>query len=417
MNRRDILEIKKRLKKESCSITKMCGCYVDANRNKVVELNENFLNLDDEEFYKYLEIAKKTLSGTIGNNLLELDFPLDEESVGGKQQFLMALRASELKNEDLLERLYDLIIENYQYVGNYLILIFHDTYDIITRTNDNLKLDESEEVYEYLLCAICPVTLSKPGLGYRQDENRIGARIRDWIVGVPDVGFLFPAFLDHSADIHKTDYYVRDAKDSHAEFIENVLGCGAKRTATEQKQTFHAIVKHALGPDEGKSDEILLNIQDKLSSRLDTEEEAMEMEDSSVLLTHQTIAEVLEESGIEKGTALAIQEDCKEEFGEELPPVKNLIDQKALEANEKVKKEQELVKQVAQLKTELVEKNQMIEEEESFHNDVKTYDVVLRVKPQKADQIKSQIIGDQKYLLIPMEENEHVNVNGVNTQV
>lgn len=416
MNRSDILEIKKRLKKESCSISRLCGCYVDANRNKVVELNENFLNLDDEEFYKYLEIAKKALSGTIGNNLLELDFPLDEEAVGGKQQFLMALRSSELKNEDLLERLYDLIIENYQYVGNYLILIFHDTYDIITRTNDNLKLDESEEVYEYLLCAICPVTLSKPGLGYRQEENRIGARIRDWIVGIPDVGFLFPAFLDHSADIHKTDYYVRDARDSHEEFIENVLGCGAKKTATEQKQAFHAIVKQALGPDDEKGDEILLDIQDKLSNRLDMEE-AADGEESSVILTQETIAQVLEESGIEKGAALAIQENCKEEFGEELPPVKNLIDTKALEANEKVKQEQELVKQVAQLKTELIEKNQMIEEEETFHNDVKTYDVVLRVKPEKADQIKSQVIGEQKYLLIPMGENEHVNVNGVNTQV
>ena len=97
--------------------------------------------------------------------------------------------------------------------------------------------------------------------------------------------------------------------------------------------------------------------------------------------------------------------------------MKNLIDTKALEANEKVKQEQELVKQVAQLKTELIEKNQMIEEEETFHNDVKTYDVVLRVKPEKADQIKSQVIGEQKYLLIPMGENEHVNVNGVNTQV
>ena len=415
MKRTDMMELKRRLKKETCTITKMCGCYVDANKNKVVELNETFLNLDDEEFYKYLDIAKKTLSGTVGNNLLELDFPLEEEVVGGRQQFFMALRESNLSNADLLERLYDLIIEHYQYVGNYLILIFHDTYDIMSRTNDNIKLDESEEVYDYLLCAICPVALSKPGLGYRQDENRIGARIRDWVVGTPDVGFLFPAFLDRSADIHKTDYFIRDAKDSHAEFIEGVLGCGARLTATEQKQTFHAIVKHALGPDEEESDTILLNIQDSLNNRLDEEDE--DNEENPMILTAETVAQVLEESGVKKEIANVIEQTCKEVFGEELPPVKNLIDAKAIQDNEKIKHEQELVKEVTQLRSQIIEQKQLLGDEEEFKNDVKTYDVVLRVKPEKADQIKSQIIGDQKYLIIPMEENEHVNVNGVNTQV
>ncbi len=414
MKRTEIMELKRRLKKETCTITKLCGCYVDGNKNKIVELNETFLNLEDEEFYKYLDIAKKTLSGTVGNNLLELDFPLEEEAVGGRQQFLLGLRADDLQNKDLLERLYDLIIEHYQYVGNYLILVFHDTYDIMTRTTDNLKLDESEEVYDYLICSVCPVTLSKPGLGYRQDENRIGARIRDWVVGAPDVGFLFPAFVDRSADIHKVDYFVRDAKDSHAEFIEGVLGCGAKRTATEQKQTFHAIVKRALGPDEEQSEEILINLQDNLNNRLDREEED---EDNATILTPETVDEVLEEIGVKKETASVIKETCKEEFGDELPLVKNLIDAKTIQENEKHKHEQELVKEVAALRSQVIEQKQIIGDEEEFKNDVKTYDVILRVKPEKANQIKSQMIGDQKYLIIPMEENEHVNVNGVNTQV
>ena len=224
----------------------MCGCYVDANKNKIVELNETFLNLEDEEFFKYLEIAKKALSGTIGNNLLELNFASEEEEPGGKQQYLLGLRESGLKNPDLLEHLYDMIIDNYDYVGNYLILVFHDAYDVMTRTNDDLKLDESEEVFTYLLCAICPVNLSKPGLGYRADLNRIGIRIQDWVVGAPDVGFLFPSFVERSTDIHSLTYYVRDAKDSHRDFIETALGCGAKRTATEEHNAFSSIVKTAI---------------------------------------------------------------------------------------------------------------------------------------------------------------------------
>ena len=190
MNKKDILELKRRFKKDACTFTRLCGCYVDADRNKVTTFGETFLNLEDEEFYKYLEIAKKVMSGTIGNNILELEFPTAEEAPGGRQQFLMGLRESALKNDDLMDTFYDLVIENYSYVGNYLILVFHDAYDVMTKTSDNNKLDESEEVYEYLLCAICPVTLTKPGLGYREDENRIGPRIRDWVVGVPDTGFV-----------------------------------------------------------------------------------------------------------------------------------------------------------------------------------------------------------------------------------
>ena len=121
--------------------------------------------------------------------------------------------------------------------------------------------------------------------------------------------------------------------------------------------------------------------------------------------------------GVKKEIANVIEQTCKEEFGEELPPVKNLIDAKAIQDNEKIKHEQELVKEVTQLRSQIIEQKQLLGDEEEFKNDVKTYDVVLRVKPEKADQIKSQIIGDQKYLIIPMEENEHVNVNGVNTQV
>ena len=178
MNKKDILELKRRFKKDACTFTRLCGCYVDADHNKVTSFGETFLNLEDEEFYKYLEIAKKIMSGTIGNNLLELEFPTAEEAAGGRQQFLMGLRESALKNDDLMDAFYDLVIDSYDYVGNYLILVFHDAYDVMTKTSDNNKLDESEEVYEYLLCAICPVNLTKPGLGYREDENRIGPRIR-----------------------------------------------------------------------------------------------------------------------------------------------------------------------------------------------------------------------------------------------
>ena len=415
MNKKEVMEIKRRLKKEGCTFTRMCGCYVDAEKNKVVNFGQTFLNLEDEEFYKYLEIAKKVLSGNIGNNLLTLDIPLEEEAAGGRQQFLMGLRESKLKSEELIDRFYDLVIDSYDYAGNYLILIFHDAYDVMTRTTDNNKLDESEEVYEYLLCAICPVSLSKPGLGYRADENRIGPRIRDWVVGAPDTGFVFPAFNDRTTDIHSLLFYTRDTKEPHSEFMENGLGCGSKRTATEQKNLFSHIVKHALGDDDENSNEVLLDLQQKMSDYME-EQDVLFDEETGVILEGEELEKLMSDTGISDDAASSIKEAYTEKFSNQMPEVAHLIDQKTLEANARVREEEALRAEVEELKQQ-VAMHHASEDADDTDDTIKTYDVILRVKPEKVPQIKSQMIDGQKCLVIPMDENEHAAVNGVNTTV
>lgn len=422
MNKKEVLELKRRLKKDECTFTRMCGCYVDADHNKVVSLGETFLNLEEEEYYKYLDIAKKVLSGTLGNNLLDLEFPTAEEAAGGRQQFLMGLRESKLKNDELMDAFYDLVIDSYDYVGNYLILVFHDAYDVMTRTTDNDDLDESEEVYEYLLCAICPVTLSKPGLGYREDENRIGPRIRDWVVGMPDTGFVFPAFNDRSTDVHSCLFYTKDTKNPHSEFMAAGLGCDPRRTATEQKLTFQAIVQDAVGNDEEEGKILFMDIQEGLNDLIEAHD-AMDDEEEKepVILTTNTISSLLTESGIEEERAKVIEKSYEEEFGEELPTADHLLDNKALEANASRREKQDLMTQVQVLTEQLEDYRILTKDSDSEENvsgdDVKTYDVILRVKPEKVDQIKSQVIDGQKCIVIPLDENEHAAVNGVNTTV
>ena len=414
MNKKEVMEIKRRLKEEGCTFTRMCGCYVDAEKNKVVNFGQTFLNLEDEEFYKYLEIAKKVLSGNIGNNLLTLDIPLEEEAAGGRQQFLMGLRESKLKSEELIDRFYDLVIDSYDYAGNYLILIFHDAYDVMTRTTDNNKLDESEEVYEYLLCAICPVSLSKPGLGYRADENRIGPRIRDWVVGAPDTGFVFPAFNDRTTDIHSLLFYTRDTKEPHSEFMENGLGCGSKRTATEQKNLFSHIVKHALGDDDENSNDVLLDLQQKMSDYME-EQDVLFDEETGVILEGEELGKLMSDTGISDDAASSIKEAYTENFSNQMPEVAHLIDQKTLEANARVREEEALRAEVEELKQQVALHH--ADNADDTDDTIKTYDVILRVKPEKVPQIKSQMIDGQKCLVIPMDENEHAAVNGVNTTV
>lgn len=428
MNKKEVLELKRRFKKEAATFTRVCGCYVDGNHNKVCKFGNTFLNLEEDEFYKYLEIANKALSGTIGNNLLELKFPIEEEEVGGRQHILMALRASKLEDENLLDTFYDLVIDTYDHAGNYLIVLFHDAYDVMSRTSDNNNLDESEEVYEYLICAICPVDLSKPGLGFLEEEHRIGPRVRDWVVGAVDTAFLFPAFNDRSTDIHSTLFYTKNTKEPHSEFMANGLGCGIERTATEQKMAFHSIVRNVLGAEDEHTDDVLLDLQQNLSDMIDEYAETHDDDEDVFLLDKEVVTKLLADSEISEEKAAKIEKSVDEAFGEKPPAAENVIDSKALVQNELRVEKMALEDQVGTLTVQLNEKDealaertsQLIEKQEEIDNyiaETKTYDVVLRVKPEKASQIKSQVINGQKYLVIPMGEDEHATINGVNTTV
>lgn len=467
MRKKDILELKRRLKKDHCTFTKMCGCYVNGEKHVILKFRETFLNLDEDEYFKYLEIAKKVLSGTIGNNILELNFPTNEELINEKQVSLMKLKNSQLKDDVLLDEFYDSIIDNYDYTGNFLILIFHDAYDVITKTKDNAKLDESEEVYEYVLCAICPVSLSAPGLRYFEEDNKIKARVRDWVVEAPTNGFVFPAFINRSSDVNSIMYYTKNAKDTHPELMENALGCYSKQTATIQKETFQSIIQDSFSADEKKAEKIFMEVQENLNNMLDEYNAIYDDTDAEpISLTKDDIQNVLLESGIPEEVTAKIEKSYVESFGDELPLVENLIDPKVLKANEQIKKEKHLQKQVEILQTKLeqvkqeaavdneaplatednytnlenndnnIEDNNVENNDDTlegnnddmplennineFHNtnseninDTSDYDVILQVKPEKIPQIKSQIIDGQKCIVIPINEDEQTTVNGL----
>ena len=435
MRKKDILELKKRFKKDHCTFTKMCGCYVNGEKNILLKFRETFLNLEEDDYFKYLEIAKKVLSGTIENNILELNFELNEEHVNEKQLEFMKLKNSQLKDDLLLDDFYNSIINNYDYEGNFLILIFHDAYDIITKTKDNAKLDESEEVYEYILCAICPVELSKAGLRYFEEENSIKSRTRDWVVEAPSNGFVFPAFINRTTDVNSIIYYTKNAKDTHPELMENVLGCPSKQTNTEKKETFNDILRDALGPDEKKSDHFFMEIQESLNNKIEEHNIIHEDSETPIFLTDEVIQDILNESGVPDEITTKIEKSYAESFGDTPPVADILIDNKALAAKAQKKKEEMLEKQVRILENKLervtqdnslnteaaveVDSNNLIEENENntFNDNLSevdnNYDIVLQVKPEKVSKIKSEIINGQKCIIIPVDEDEHTNVNGV----
>lgn len=446
MNRKDVLELKRRLKKDQCTFTKMCGCYVNGEKKTLLEFRETFLNLPDEEFHKYLEISKKVLSGGIGNNMLELGFSTDDYLESEKQNFLMRLKKSALKDDALLRDFYNSIIDNYDYTGNFLIIVYHDVYDVMTKTSDNITMDESEEVYEYIICAICPVELSKPGLGYFEDERKIKARIRDWIVGVPSVGFVFPGFIDRSSDVDAVMYYTKDAKDPHPEIMEHTLGCITKQTATIQKETFQSIIKNSLGSDEDNTNKVFTDIQENLNIMIEEYNEIYEDTTAApVSLSKENIKKLLIESGVSDEATAKIEASYEETFGEDIPLAENLVDTKLLKANAQKKKEEQLLRQVEQLESKLeeVNKNNEIEKSTSLahtieatiddenedsnvnhnndndidieieHDPEENYAVILHVKPDKLPKIKTELINGQRCIIIPINDNEQTTINGI----
>lgn len=404
MKKKEVAEIKRRLKKESCTIQHMCGCYVDAEKNKLVTFSQKFLNLEEDEFYKYLEIAGKALSGTLGNNLLELEFPIDEEAVGGRQQILMALRASKLEDDALLDTYYDLIIDSYDYVGNYLITLYYDVYDVPLKGTDELAMDESDEVYEYLLCCICPVALSKPGLGYLEGEHRIGARIRDWVVEPTDTAFLFPAFNGRATDIHSTLVYTKNAKEPHEEFWANGLGCGTKRTATQKRDAFENMVVQTLGPDDEETKDTVLDVQQNLNDFILVEKEKVD-KDEPILLDGEMITEILTDAGISEPKAEKIKASYESFFEDTLPDAQELLDTKAIKNNEvRVEKKQ--------LQEKVVDLTKKLEDAGVITSDGTDIDVVVKVTPEKVEEIHTAFVDGKRCLVIPMEEDEEAKING-----
>ena len=370
MNKKEVLEIRKQFSPENCTITRICGCYVDAEKNIKTELKEAFLSLPEEDAFKYFTIFKKTLSGTIGKNLLNMDFPLEEEAEGGKQQFLLQLRNSKLKDDMLISEFYDKVIETYDFGENYYVVLIHALYDVPGKASDGSEMfDASDNVYEFLLCSICPVHLSKEGLGYNTEKNTIENRIRDWIVDMPAKGFLFPVFNDRFTDIHSILYYTKNAEQLQESFIEQMFGSDSiPLSAENQKETFNTILSETLGEDCDYS--IVKNIHETLNEMIEEHKD----EPEPLALSQYEVKRLLEDSGV---------------------------------PDEKLESFEYTYQTVAGEKTALLAEN--ITNTKKMN--IETPDVIIKVNPEYASLLETRFIDGRQCLVIPI--SEHMEVNGV----
>ena len=369
MNKKEIAEIKKQLAPDKNAISRIAGCYVSAEKEKIITFSESFGMLPEEELFKYYEIFRKALSGSIGKNMLDMEFPDEAEEEGGTQSSLLELCNSRLEDDDLLEEFYDKIIDSYVTGENYLILLIHNSYDVPGRGKDRVELfDASEEVYDYIQAVICPVDLAKPALSYHSDTQSFRNRERDWIVGMPQIGFLFPAFNDRRTDIHGVLYYSKNAEELHFDFTDRLLGCQLPLSAGLQKEAFQALIEETLG--ENCSFETVKNIHDQLQ---EITQQAKDSPDP-VTLDRITVRNLLEESG----AGAAEMEDFDTKFEEN--------------AGEKG----------SFLAANVVGRGRF---------EVHTPDVTITVSPDRSDLVETKIIDGRECLVIPI--TDEVQVNGI----
>lgn len=372
---KEIGEIRRHLRRDRSNITAIYGCYVNDNKEIISEFRQSTGLMPENESDKYFALFRRTLSGSLGKNLIDITFKTSQVADSPEHKLLMGLRESQLKDEELLQEFYKKVIDSVVLEGNYLILLACDSYDVPFKSkDDSFQKDNSEEVYKYILCSICPVKQTKANLHYVPEEKLFHDGAMNQMVSAPALGFLFPAFDDRSTNIYNALYYTHDIKNSQDGLIETIFNTPVPKPAFEQKKSFEALLTTSLG--EECSLDVVQTVHDEICQRIELHKESKVPE--PLMVSKDEVKDVLTSCGISEDHIAKFSVAYDEAFGFEadLHP-KNIIDNK--------------------------------------HFELKTPDVVIKVDPARSDLIETRVIGGVKYIMICADEE--VEVNGVSIHI
>lgn len=373
MNMKEIGEIRRRIRRDRTNITKLYGCYVNSQKEIVSCFTKSMAMMTENEANEYLGKLKKVLSGSIGKNMLDLAFKTSQVADSQEHKFLMDLRNTKLEDPALVQQLYEKIIETVDPQDGYLILLGCDSYDVPFKSGDE-DSGNSDETFTYMLCAICPVKLSKTVLQYDPQEKFFSSGGAANVAAAPDVGFMFPAFDDRTTNIYNVHFYTKSNKLEHKDLIDKLFCVAAPMPAAQQKQSFEALLTHSL--DTECSMEVVQAVHDQLCQSIEMHKESRVAD--PLLISKEQVRDVLEGCGVAEKNVAKFSVDFDETFGNEaqLHP-RNIINDRKFE--------------------------------------VKTPDVIIKVDPHKTDLIETRVIGGVSYILICADEN--VEVNGVSIRI
>lgn len=375
MNEKEIREIRRRVRRDRSNMTCIYGCFVNSQKEIISEIKQSVGIMPENEAEKYFGVMKKVLSGGIGRNLIDITFRTSQVADSAEHKLLMDLRKTGLKDEEIRHAFYQKVIEAVSFQDNYLILLGCDSYDVPFKSKDDeLQADVSEETYTYILCAVCPVKLTKPVLQYVAEEKEFHDGGANQVVSAPELGFLFPAFDNRSTNIYNALYYTRNTKESYESFTDAVFNTRIPKPAAEQKKSFEALLATSL--EDSCNMEVVQTVHDQLCQCIELHKESKVAD--PLLISKEQVKDALQMCAVPEKNIAKFSVQYDEVFGAdaELHP-KNIINNKKFE--------------------------------------ITTPDVVIKVDPERSDLIETRIIGGVKYILICADEN--VEVNGVPVQI
>ena len=377
MNQKELREIRKRFTLDRDSISHVYGCYVNAAKDIVARMDMSMGLMEQEEAELYLKLLKKSISGTLGKNLLDIEFSTKQVEDSDEHRLLQALRQSHLRDEDMRELFYKRVIESLDFGDDsYVILLATDSYDIPFKGHDDEIWEEgSNEVFDYIICCICPVKDAKASLRYFAEEQNFRGASSGHVLGNPELGFMFPSFDDRSTNIYNALYYSRGLVDIHHEFIDGIFNIEkSPMSAGAQQHAFTDVLCESLGED--CSLDVVKAVHGQIRQQLLVHKESKDPEVPELFV--EDLDDVLKHSGVPEEKVEVFNEACRKEFGDQsiLNPI-NVM--------------------------------------ESTKFEMKTPEVKITVDPEYTYLITTQEIDGSQYLLIPAGEG--VTVNGIDISV
>ena len=372
MNRKEIGEIRRRFRAEKSSISRVRGCLINEKREILSRFDQSLALMSLEESEEVLALLRRTLSGRPGRNLLPIAFTNQQVLDSDEHRLLSSLRTS--LDDASVEALFEKIRSSFVSEGNYLILVANDSYDVPSYGADGAKKEDGSSLYSYVLCAVCPIKMTRSALGYRMTESELRNITPDWVIGAPEAGFLFPSFDGRQANIYNALYYTRSASDSREELIDALFRTEAPIPAATQKQLFSNLFRDTVA--EECSMEVIRTVQEQVSEMIEEHKALKDPEPLTV--SKATVTDILRSSGVEEETVSLFGREFDRSFGEkaEVPP-ENIVE----------------VKKFA----------------------VTTPEVSIRLSSDMAELIETRIIDGQKYILI--RADGLVEVNGVEINI
>ena len=376
MNQKELGEIRRRFRLDHNNIQHIYGCYVNTNKEIITSFDESLGLLSQTETEKYLGLLKKTLSGALGKNLLDISFATREVMDGEQYRLLSQLRKSVLQDASLREEFCRSIVEKLDMEErNYLILMAYDVYDVPHYGKDGLRdEDNGGDLYKYFVCCVCPVKEGKAELGYAPEEKRFHSAAIGQVAGAPELGFLFPAFDGRATNIYNALFYTKDSGKDHEDFVDAVFRTQAPIPAGRQKELFGEMLGQSL--EEECSFDVVQAVHEQLSERMTIHKESKDPE--PLTITDKEMGDILENSGVSPERAEAFCRRCEEELGEDTP-----------------------------LRPANISSASRME--------IQTPEVKISVDPKHSHLIQTRVIDGHKYILISADAG--VELNGLAVEI